>query len=235
MKKAIFIIFALFTGLYSFAQQYPGITLGGNMAILTGDSSTLPNRSPRYGTYFGITWDKYINRSTYMQYGITYSQQGVKFFSEYYNKDGFLTKDVIEIKVDYIQFPIVWKERWSDIYTEIGAYIGVMPITPVARWYQYVYERDSISVETREYNSFTSSVRIFDIGPIFGIGYQFQLSSQFDAYINVRYRPGLLKVNKNYLIPAYQMNNQVFTFDVGIISIGKAVRHNRYLLKKRKH
>ncbi len=235
MKKSLLLGISLILAFsYAFGQKkYPGITFGYNMATFTGDSTLFNYKSPRWGIYAGLLWDFYINQDTYIQFGISYSQQGAQFYNEYYYQ-GLFHKDLVVHKIDYLQFPLVWKERWTQIYTLIGGYVGIVPITPESQWYEYTYYPDSIAVNTGTYYSFANNIKSFDLGPIFGLGYQFQLSPQFDFFFEVKYRPGIVRLNKEYTRPIYNIKNQIFTFNIGIISIGKASRHNRYIHKRKR-
>lgn len=233
MRK--YLILALLTiSLAGYTQRtYPGVNIGLNIASFTADSTILDKSAPRYGMNLGLIWDMYMNEDTYFQFGVMFSQQGVKYYSEYFYQ-GLFNKDMVLHKVDYLIFPLIWKQRWSSIYTQIGGYLGIIPLKPKSTWYKYVYFPDSISVESGVYNSFTSNISFFDVGPVFGLGYQVKLNQQFDVFLQFNYRPGLVKVNKEYTRPIYQMKNQVFSVSVGLISIGAVSRHNRFVLKRKR-
>ncbi len=233
MRKIIltFITIAAIATLAYSQKAFPGFRLGLNVASFTGDSTELDKRLPRYGVTLGVLWDMYLSEDTYLQLGVGYSQQGAEFYSGYFYK-GFYNKDEIVHKVDYLIFPVVWKEKWSSVYTLIGGYVGIVPLSPSSKWYKYIYYPDSISVQSGTYNSFTSNINFFDVGPVFGVGYQVKLSQQFDIFLEATYRPGMVTVNKDYSRPIYQMKNQVFSFTVGLISIGAVSRHNRFIFKR---
>jgi hypothetical protein len=205
--------------------------MGTNVASLTGDSTELNNKSPRIGLYAGITWDIFINQVTYLQVGVIYSQQGVKFYSDYFYQ-GLYNKDEIIHKINYLQFPVVVKQLWGNIYTEFGGYLAFIPFTPKSTWIKEVDYPDSVHTISGSYLSFANSLKIYDIGGIIGLGYQTPVTPQIDGYINFSFKPGFILLNRPDARPEYKMRNQVFTVNLGLIFIGKAARHNSYYFLK---
>ncbi len=234
MKKFISLIAGLSFSLGLFAQGFMGFAVGGNMATLTGDSTSLNKRTPRYGFYLGLTRDIYLDHSTFIQYGLFYSQQGAIYKTEYYYQ-GLFYRDLKIVKVDYIHIPVVWKQNWDWVYTELGGYVGFVPGTASAIWRQEIFSATKIDTLQGVYNSFASDIQPFDIGLVFGIGEQFKINEQFDMFFDIRYKPGFIKINKGYVAyPEFASKNQVFTFSVGIINIGRAARHRLYYRKLRR-
>ncbi len=225
MKRVATIIVGLVLSISLLGQGFTGFVLGSNMATLTGDSTSLNKRSPRFGFYAGIIRDLYIDQSTYIQYGIFYSQQGAIFKTEYYYQ-GLFYRNLKILKVDYIHIPVVWKQNWDWAYTELGGYVNFIPGTAKAVWRQEIHSAESIDTLEGVYNSFGRDIRYYDLGLVFGIGYQFKVNEAFDMFFGIRYKPGFMKLYKGYVpYPEFSSKNQVFTFSVGLINIGKANRH----------
>ena len=225
MKRVVVVIVGLVLSVSLMGQGFTGFVVGANMATLTGDSTSLNTRTPRYGFYAGIMRDLYLDHSTYIQYGIFFSQQGAKFKTEYYYQ-GLFYRDLKILKVDYIHIPVVWKQNWDWIYTELGGYVNFVPGTASATWRQEIHSAESIDTLEGTYYSFGKDIQFFDVGLVFGIGYQFKINQTFDMFFDLRYKPGFIKLYKGYVpYPEFASKNQVFTLSMGLINIGKANRH----------
>jgi len=225
MKKGYSIIIAFLFAITIYGQGFTGFVFGGNMSFLTGDSTTFDKRSPKYGFYGGIMRDIYIDRFTYIQWGVFYSAQGAIYRKEYYDKAIFYRDNKI-LKINYIHIPVVWKQNWEWIFTELGGYVNIVPGTANAIWQQEIHYADSIYISAGEYFSFSKEIRLYDIGLVMGLGYQFKVNEQFDMFFNIRYKPGFIRINRGYVAyPEYSSKNQVFTLSIGLINIGKIARH----------
>ncbi len=213
------------------SQSFTGFVAGGNMALLTGDSTNMNMKSPRFGFYTGVMWDIPMDLSTYIQVGVYYSQQGAVYKSEYYYQ-GLFYRDSKIFHVNYLHVPVVWKQRWDWIYTELGGYVGIVPGTAKALWRQEIYYADDVDTLQGYYPSFARNIVFYDIGAVLGLGMQFKLNEDFDIFFNLRFKPGLIKLYKGYVpYPEFASKNMVFTLSTGIIHIGKAARHRKYIRK----
>ncbi len=226
MKKVAVVFLGLIITISVWGQGFTGIVAGSNMAFLTGDSTSLSKRSPRYGFYGGIMRDIYIDHSTYIQYGVFFSQQGAKYKNEYYYQ-GLFYRDIKKLNVNYVHVPVVWKQNWDWVYTELGGYLGfTFPGLAHATWSQEIHSAESIDTLGGEYKSFGNNIRFYDVGIVLGLGYQFKINETFDMFFDIRYKPGFIKLYKGYVpYPEFASRNQVFTLSMGIIRIGKANRH----------
>ncbi len=226
MKKILIAIILLPTVIL--AQNSTGILAGINLATLAGDSTKLPNRDFRYGTRAGMFWNINIRYNTYFQFGFFYSQQGCRYYHNYFD----YTKEVNLLninKIDYIQMPFVWKESFNNIYTKIGFYLEVAT-NAKSLWYIKNIYKDTIEIYSGQYKSFTNNLRLYDAGIYLGIGFQFPTKSNTDLIVDFSFIHGFFPILENEFYKDYKMRNMVFNASVGILfnKNYKTKKHKRH-------
>ncbi len=216
MKKISSIIILLF--IYTSLQgqnSASGFFSGLNLSMLTGDSTKLPNRTFRYGARAGMFWDFNVKYNTDFEFGIFYSQQGVKYYHQYFdfNKEVYM-KNIN--KIDYIQIPVVWKEHFGTAYTKIGIYSEIAANAKSLWFLEYKY-RDSMQTYNGQYPSFVNSLRLYDIGAYFGAGFQFSTRKKVDILIEANFTHGFFPINEGEYSSENQMRNMSFNISAGLL------------------
>ena len=231
MKKILLSMIILTLWLNSLAQSQMGFSFGGNLSYLTIDSSSLPIKYTKPGINAGIFWNIKTGYKQYIEIGGFYSQQGALFKNEYFfnNMDSMTTEKIIATtnsNISYIKIPLVWKQVWGDWYTKLGLY-GEMKTFAKSSWAVEHIRIDTNYTERGVYSSFSRNMRQYDMGLDMEIGVQFQISNQYDFFINTAYNMGVLAINPDELDNANRMYNRFFTISIGIIVAGNKNSYRR--------
>ncbi len=231
MKKIIIIGIITIVSLNVKSQSQTGFTLGSNLSYLTIDSSSLPIKYTKPGIFAGIFWDIKTGYKQYIEIGGFYSQQGALFKNEYFynNTDSMMTEKIIEktvSNVSYLKIPLVWKQSWGDWYTKLGIY-GETKAFAKSSWSIEHFRLDTTFTERGVYSSFSNNMRQYDMGLDMEIGVQFQISNQYDFFINTGYNMGFLAINPDEVDNANRMYNRFFTINVGFIVAGSKNSYRR--------
>ncbi len=255
-KIAFLLILLISTSYLAKSQSVMGITGGVNFSQLSGDYEKLyPDGSPIYfdkisrkGLYGGLIWDIKIKkgklfRSTMLQTGILYSQQGATYRNSHFgtvqdtllavvekideysvqNSTAEITQSFYR-KVDYITVPLTWKQHWGEFYTKLGVYsqLGILTDSSTTKVYKYPVVKIKNNGES---GKFLESDVFYDLGVSTGIGFQTALNDEYDFFLDFSYRFGFLKVDKETYRTQDIMRNSVFTVSTGIIIFGKNRRY----------
>ncbi len=230
LKHTLF-VFLILVSLNSYSQlkTHFGYTIGGNLSQLNGDNENNSRNIFRTSMFGGLFLDVFIEYHSYIEFGCFYSQQGGVKKLEY---NDIIRRVDYKIKnnVDYIMFPVIWKQQWGDLFTQIGGY-GEIAINANSIWQQDYHYLDSVSRTTGIYKSFTHDLRMYDVGAVFGIGYQSAITYKYDFFINLSYKFGFFPIENNPEDSVDIMKNRFFTLNIGLILFNK---EKRYARKKRR-
>jgi len=215
---------------YSQIKSFMGFTAGGSLSQLSGDNEKYNRNIYRQGAYGGIFWDIYLEYQNYIEVGGFYTQQGGIKKLEYNDISGKKIVYSVNNQIDYAMFPIIWKQQWGDLFTQIGIY-GEIAINAKSVWKREYLFADSISTITGNYKSFTHDLRLYDFGGFFGIGYQKPVTDNYDFFINLSYRFGFFSIENMPENSGDFMKNRIFTLNAGFILFSK---DKRYATKKRR-
>jgi len=254
-KITILLILLISTSYLAKSQSVMGLTGGVNFSHLSGDYEKFyPDGSPIYfekvsrkGLYGGLIWDIKIKkgklfRSTMLQTGILYSQQGAIYRNSRFAtvQDTFQVLNIIDSlslrnanaeitqsfyrSVDYITVPLIWKQHWGEVYTKLGVYgqIGILTDSATTKVYKY----PTVKVKYKgTSDKFLQNDIFYDLGVSTGLGFQTSLNNEYDFFLDFSYRFGFLKVDKETYRAEDIMRNSLFTISTGIIIFGKQRRH----------
>lgn len=207
-----------------------GFTAGGSVSQLSGDNNKYNRDIYRKGVYAGVFWDIYLEYQNTLEVGGFYTQQGGIKKLEYNDAGGKKVVYSVNNQIDYVMFPIIWKQQWGDVFTQIGVY-GEVAINAKSAWKREYFYADSMEYISGNYKSFTHELRLYDFGGFFGMGYQKPITDNFDFFVNLSYRFGFFSIENMPESSADIMKNRVFTLNAGIILFNK---DKRYARKKRR-
>ncbi len=204
----------------SYSQTPIGFSVGSNFSYLTTDSSSMPIKYGKPGLNTGIFWNIPSGYNSFIEVGGFFSQQGAQFQSETFNNTSSfgIQKEIFTINsnIYYAKVPLIWKQTFGDWYTKLGFY-GELAGYKISKWTKIHEFLDTNYTNTGTYGSFATNLRAFDIGMTMALGVQFNISSQFDFFINASYNIGFLNLTPNEIQAKNQMYNRYFTLSTGII------------------
>jgi len=214
---------------YSQLKSNMGFTAGISVSQLSGDNDKYNRNIYRKGVYGGVFWDIYLEYQNTIEVGGFYTQQGGIQKLEYYDIRGKKVEYSVSNQIDYVMFPVIWKQQWGDLFTQIGMY-GEVAINAKSLWKREYFYLDSTSYISGNYKSFTHDLRLYDFGGFFGVGYQKPVTDNYDFFINISYRFGFFSIENMPENSGELMKNRIFTLNTGIILFNK---NKRYAIKRK--
>lgn len=208
-----------------------GFAAGGGLTYLSGDNDKYDQTLYRKAAYGGIFYDIYLEFQNTLEVGVFYSQQGGIKQKEFYGI-GKKYSFSVNNEVDYVMFPLIWRQTWGELYTQIGMY-GEVAINAQSVWKQETYYYDTLLTSTGLYRSFTHELRMYDVGALFGAGYQLPVTLKFDVFINFSYKFGFFPIQNKPESTAEIMRNRVFTLSTGIVLFNDD-RHRQQVLRRKR-
>lgn len=207
-----------------------GISMGANFSNLVGRNK-IEGSSPRIGVCPGLLLDIPMAYESYLEIGAIYSQQGVRIK----NEDEFPQKPNVRVKmvqtrfVDYVTVPIQWKETLGDIYVKAGPFVSLALQAKAKMKCDTIFGTDSThtfdsSKDTTELGaafnqSFINSLRQFDVGLSFNVGFQTSISRGMDLFFDAGYKIGFFSVEENPKVKNSPLRNQYFSITAGIFFV----------------
>ncbi len=205
-----------------------GLSMGVNFTNFVGRVK-IPESQPRIGICPGVLLDIPMAYESYLELGAIYSQQGVMI-----KKDGFPganTHHVIskETKfVDYVTIPVLWKQTFGDLYVKAGPFLAVATkatsklVTDTITRTSYVHY-DS-SKDTTEFGkslnqSFVNSLRQYDVGASFNVGFQTSVARGLDLFVDASYKIGFFSVEEQPATKNSPLRNQYFQVTAGMFFV----------------
>lgn len=238
-RKLVILSALLLLGMLCDAQSTNvGFSMGANFTNLVG-RNRIKDSDPRIGVCPGLHVDFPLAYESWLEVSGVYSQQGVRI-----KTDGYPLKPQERVKtnitryVDYLTVPIMWKQSWGDIFTKIGPYAAFAMkatsklVSDTIRGMEETVHYDSsedTSLLGQSFNqSFINSLRQYDVGACFGIGYSTPLGrSNLDFFIEANYRFGFFSVEDKPKTKADALRNQVFSIRAGFFIVNNR-RSNTY-------
>jgi len=217
-KKFFILVLLIFAFFPVFSQINFGVGMGANFSYLIG-KDRIEDSKRRIGMCPGVFVDFPLVYESFLEIGAMYSQQGVSIKTEE-NIRGVLVKYTENRNIDFLVIPITWKQRFGDFYTQAGPYVGL------AMDASLTWKKDSIAKDTSIRTkgtkaSFVNVLRQYDVGAMFGVGYQNAIARGLDLFIGVNYRMGFFSVedrNKTQ-IRNKVLRNQVFSVTAGLFFV----------------
>lgn len=203
-----------------------GFSMGANFTNLVG-RNRIPDSDPRIGVCPAIHLSIPLAYESWLELSGIYSQQGVRIKTDGYpmKPQERVTTNVTRY-VDYLTVPIMWKQSWGDLYTKIGPYAAfAMKATSkmvsdtvygLNKTGHYDSRNDTTEVGAAFNQSFINSLRQYDVGAAFGIGYCTSLGrSNVDIFIEANYMFGFFSVEDKPKTKADALRNQIFSVRAG--------------------
>lgn len=207
MRKYIFVLSFLFSGIFIYAQElHYGVKGGLNVSTMLGD---VDGTKARTSFHAGAVLEISLNDKFSIQPEVLFSAQGVKEkYSEY--AYGYTLKSDSKLKMNYLNIPIMAKYYVIEgLSIEAGPQIGIL-LSAKADADQKVYYNGTIeeAISLSEVNV-KDSFKGIDLGLNFGIGYKLDFGLAFNA----RYNLGLTNINDDFIDG--KIRNGVFQFSAG--------------------
>jgi opacity protein-like surface antigen len=164
----ILMIAILTTTIYS--QVKFGIKGGLNFSDVNVDESMESSTNIRTGLSSGLFFEFYTSKVTAIQVGVDYTQKG----TVYENENSKITHEINYIEIP-LQFNIKFTKSRFCPYMSAGMVLGFMTRSTQKQEYTSgeVYEEDTEDLYDAN-----------DFGFAFGVGIQYSISKNFDAFIN---------------------------------------------------
>ena len=204
--------------------------MGANFSYLIGDDR-IEGSKRRIGMCPGVHVSIPLVYESFLEIGAIYSQQGVTIKTDEQIKY-FRVKYTENRNIDFLIIPITWKQQFGDFYTQLGPYVGIA-LDASCKWKTDTVYADSTIRKTGTMKTFVNSLRQYDVGAQFGIGYQTSLSGNIDLFLGVNYKQGFFSVedkNKKQ-VNNKKLRNQIFSVTAGIYFVknrrSKTYRHHR--------
>lgn len=236
LRKIAILSILMLAALFCDAQSTNvGISMGVNFSNFVG-RNRIEDSDPRIGMCPGLRLAFPLAYESWLEVSGIYSQQGVRIKSDGYpNRPQERIKSNVTRYVDFLTIPVMWKQSWGDLYTEIGPYAAFAmkatskkTSTTITRvkddstgvWYvqesYYDSSKDTTEAGKRLNQSFINSLRQYDVGACFAIGYNTSLGkSNIDLFLEASYRFGFFSVEENPKSKADALRNQVFCVTAG--------------------
>lgn len=211
-----------------------GISMGANFTNFVG-RNRIEDSDPRIGICPGLRLAFPLAYESWLEVSGIYSQQGVRIKSDGFpNRKNERVKTNVTRYVDFLTVPIMWKQSWGDLYTEIGPYAAfamkatskkvekTITGTLDSTGHYYVQEtyydssKDTSKAGQMLNQSFINSLRQYDVGACFAVGYNTSLGkSNVDLFFEASYRFGFFSVEEKPRSKADALRNQVFSVSMG--------------------
>lgn len=180
MKKIAFLIIIAVCGLSQVRAQNFGVKAGYNYSTLSGETSSISTIEGLSGFYIGGLVELPISDVLSIQPELIFSRQGVDLRQGLKNLS--IRTDTSEIRLDYLNIPVMAKVNLGRLFLEGGVQFGFLVSKPkVNSYYSNVYLRNLLDKDS--YNSFDFGV---------GAGLGVKLNQRF--FVETRYTYSLTNV-----------------------------------------
>ena len=210
MKKIVFLIIIAVCGFSQVRAQNFGVKAGYNYSTLSGETSSISTIEGLSGFYIGGLVELPISNMLSIQPELIFSRQGVDLRQGLKNLS--IRTDTSEIRLDYLNIPIMAKVNLCPIFLEGGVQFGFLVNKPkVDSYIANVYLRNLLDKDS--YNSFD-----FGVGAGLGVKlnqhffvetrYTYSLTNVFDSN-DKHFKTSLISDGDNF-------KNSVFSIGLGM-------------------
>lgn len=210
MKKIAFLIIIAVCGFSQVRAQNFGVKAGYNYSTLSGETSSISTIEGLSGFYIGGLVELPISNMLSIQPELIFSRQGVDLRQGLKNLS--IRTDTSEIRLDYLNIPIMAKVNLGPIFLEGGVQFGFLVNKPkVDSYIANVYLRNLLDKD---------SYNFFDFGVGAGLGvklnqhffvetrYTYSLTNVFDPN-DKHFKSSLISDGDNF-------KNSVFSIGLGM-------------------
>ena len=210
MKKIAFLIIIAVCGFSQVRAQNFGVKAGYNYSTLSGETSSISTIEGLSGFYIGGLVELPISNMLSIQPELIFSRQGVDLRQGLKNLS--IRTDTSEIRLDYLNIPIMAKVNLCPIFLEGGVQFGFLVNKPkVDSYIANVYLRNLLDKDS--YNSFDFGV---------GAGLGVKLNQHF--FVETRYTYSLTNVfdpndkhfKSSLISDGDNFKNSVFSIGLGM-------------------
>ena len=210
MKKIAFLIIIAVCGLSQVHAQNFGVKAGYNYSTLSGETSSISTIEGLSGFYIGGLVELPISNMLSIQPELIFSRQGVDLRQGLKNLS--IRTDTSEIRLDYLNIPVMAKVNLGPIFLEGGVQFGFLVSKPkVDSYIANVYLRNLLDKDS--YNSFDFGV---------GAGLGVKLNQHF--FVETRYTYSLTNVfdpndkhfKSSLISDGDNFKNSVFSIGLGM-------------------
>jgi len=210
MKKIAFLIIIAVCGLSQVRAQNFGVKAGYNYSTLSGETSSISTIEGLSGFYIGGLVELPISNMLSIQPELIFSRQGVDLRQGLKNLS--IRTDTSEIRLDYLNIPVMAKVNLGPIFLEGGVQFGFLVNKPkVDSYIANVYLRNLLDKDS--YNSFDFGV---------GAGLGVKLNQHF--FVETRYTYSLTNVfdpndkhfKSSLISDGDNFKNSVFSIGLGM-------------------
>jgi len=210
MKKITFLIIIAVCGFSQVRAQNFGVKAGYNYSTLSGETSSISTIEGLSGFYIGGLVELPISNMLSIQPELIFSRQGVDLRQGLKNLS--IRTDTSEIRLDYLNIPVMAKVNLGPIFLEGGVQFGFLVNKPkVDSYIANVYLRNLLDKDS--YNSFDFGV---------GAGLGVKLNQHF--FVETRYTYSLTNVfdpndkhfKSSLISDGDNFKNSVFSIGLGM-------------------
>ena len=210
MKKIAFLIIIAVCGLSQVHAQNFGVKAGYNYSTFSGETSSISTIEGLSGFYIGGLVELPISNMLSIQPELIFSRQGVDLRQGL--KNFSIKTDTSEIRLDYLNIPVMAKVNLGPIFLEGGVQFGFLVNKPkVDSYIANVYLRNLLDKDS--YNSFDFGV---------GAGLGVKLNQHF--FVETRYTYSLTNVfdpndkhfKSSLISDGDNFKNSVFSIGLGM-------------------
>ena len=210
MKKIAFLIIIAVCGFSQVRAQNFGVKAGYNYSTLSGETSSISTIEGLSGFYIGGLVELPISNMLSIQPELIFSRQGVDLRQGLKNLS--IRTDTSEIRLDYLNIPVMAKVNLGPIFLEGGVQFGFLVNKPKMDSYiANVYLRNLLDKDS--YNSFDFGV---------GAGLGVKLNQHF--FVETRYTYSLTNVfdpndkhfKSSLISDGDNFKNSVFSIGLGM-------------------
>jgi hypothetical protein len=210
MKKIAFLIIIAVCGFSQVRAQNFGVKAGYNYSTLSGETSSISTIEGLSGFYIGGLVELPISNMLSIQPELIFSRQGVDLRQGL--KNFSIRTDTSEIRLDYLNIPVMAKVNLGPIFLEGGVQFGFLVNKPkVDSYIANVYLRNLLDKDS--YNSFDFGV---------GAGLGVKLNQHF--FVETRYTYSLTNVfdpndkhfKSSLISDGDNFKNSVFSIGLGM-------------------
>ena len=210
MKKIAFLIIIAVCGFSQVRAQNFGVKAGYNYSTLSGETSSISTIEGLSGFYIGGLVELPISNMLSIQPVLIFSRQGVDLRQGLKNLS--IRTDTSEIRLDYLNIPVMAKVNLGPIFLEGGVQFGFLVNKPkVDSYIANVYLRNLLDKDS--YNSFDFGV---------GAGLGVKLNQRF--FVETRYTYSLTNVfepndkhfKSSLISDGDNFKNSVFSIGLGM-------------------
>ncbi|WP_298826297.1 porin family protein [uncultured Capnocytophaga sp.] len=210
MKKIAFLIIIAVCGFSQVRAQNFGVKAGYNYSTFSGETSSISTIEGLSGFYIGGLVELPISNMLSIQPELIFSRQGVDLRQGLKNLS--IRTDTSEIRLDYLNIPVMAKVNLGPIFLEGGVQFGFLVNKPkVDSYIANVYLRNLLDKDS--YNSFDFGV---------GAGLGVKLNQRF--FVEARYTHSLTNVfdpndkhfKSSLISDGDNFKNSVFSIGLGM-------------------